>query len=59
MSSYGERKSRFMKWVSKLFNNGATPTSRRVANTGGGQHPHDQNRAPVKSLVFIFLFYHS
>ncbi|KAL8462842.1 hypothetical protein ACS0TY_033734 [Phlomoides rotata] len=50
VTSYGERKSRFMKWFSKLFNNGAN--SRRVAT--GGQHPQsfgDENmvyRAPVR-----------
>ncbi|KAH6777646.1 DA1-related protein 2 [Perilla frutescens var. frutescens] len=51
VSSYGERKSRFMKWLSKLFN--GRDSRRRVAT--GGQQPHsfgDGNvvlRAPSRS----------
>ncbi|KAA8534161.1 hypothetical protein F0562_031646 [Nyssa sinensis] len=50
VSSYAERKSGFMKWLSKLFKSGS---SSRVT---GGQHPQflgDENmvwRAPARSL---------
>ena len=52
-SSYAERKSRFMRWLSKLFKSGAS--GRGVI---GGQHPQflvgEENmvrRAQPKSLV--------
>lgn len=56
MSSYGERKSSLMKWLSKLFKGGA---SRRRGATGG-QQPGDENinlRAPTKSSVSISCLY--
>ncbi|XP_011076767.1 protein DA1-related 2 isoform X2 [Sesamum indicum] len=52
VSSYAERKSRFMKWLSKLFKSG--PSSRAVST--GEQQPQflgDENmawRAPYRSL---------
>lgn len=52
VSSYAERKSRFMKWLSKLFKSG----SGRGGGGGGGRHPQilgEENmilRAPSRSL---------
>ncbi|GER34899.1 DA1-related protein 2 [Striga asiatica] len=52
VSSHADRKSRFMKWLSRLFKGGA---SNRHADTGGQQPQSfgDENtvwRAPVRSL---------
>lgn len=60
VSSYGERKSSFMRWLSKLFKGGGA-SGRRAATDG--QRPRsfgDGNtilRAPSKSSVLISHLY--
>ncbi|KAK6929406.1 Protein DA1-like domain, partial [Dillenia turbinata] len=57
VSSYAERKSRFMKWLLKLFKSGGGGSNRGGASGGGGgRNPQihgEENmvwRAPVRSL---------
>ncbi|KAJ4840978.1 Protein DA1- 2 [Turnera subulata] len=56
VSSYAERKSRFMKWLGKLFKNGSSRGSGGGGGGGGVRHPQllgEENmvwRTPARSL---------
>lgn len=65
-SSYTERKSRFMKWFSKLFKGGSNRGRASAGGSGTGRrHPHfigDENmvlHSPVRAMVSIpYLLYY-
>lgn len=59
VSSYAERKSRFMKWLTKIFKGGSV--NRGLPRGHQPQFLGDENmfwRAPLTTLVIFLLFIH-